>query len=275
MQNRTNTASFAAFRRAMLGIATASLVATSAPAVTASLPGGAVLVVPNPNIRTIKIELDNANGVEALLFRVQYNRSIAVATQVRGTCKVAGCAIEVNTSNPTNEVQISMACTSPLSGGGALFEIDFAGVNPGSTDLTFLECVLNEGSPGCQVVDGDLLVTSCALDVDASGAATANTDGAYIFRALPPTLQNIVPPAFRDLIPGIPDDDVILDNVNTVLPLLDVDNRGGALANTDGAYIFRALPPKLQNIVPPEFRALDPTIPSDAVIGANITAICP
>jgi len=271
----TNTVSFSSFARTALAIATTSVIATSALAVTASLPSGAVLVVPNPNVRTVKIKLDNTTGVEALLFRVQYNRSIAVATQVRSTSMVAGCAVEINTSNPTNEVQISMACTSPLSGGGALFEIDFAGANPGSTDLTFLECVLNEGSPACQVVDGDLLVTTCALDVDASGLAAANTDGAYIFRALPPTLQNIVPPSFRDLIPGIPADDVILDNVTTVLPLLDVDSRGGAVANTDGAYIFRALPPKLQNIVPPEFRTLDPTIPSDAVIGANISAICP
>src|SRR5690606_11177331 len=119
---------------------------------------------------------------------------------------------------------------SPRVGSGALFEIDFAGVNPGVSHLTFIECNFNEGSPDCQVSGGNgtLRVTSCALDVDSSGSASANTDGVYIFRALPPTLQTIVPTAFRQLLPDIPLDPVILDNVNAVLPLLNVDGIGGS-----------------------------------------------
>lgn len=252
-----------------------AMLGSAADAVTASLPKGAVLAVPSPNSRTVEVTLDNANGIEAALFRIQYNRGVAVATEVRQTDLTDQCAIEVNTANPNNEVQISMACTSPLSGSGALFEIDFAGANPGSSPLTFLECLLNESAPSCQVSNGTLLVTTCALDVDASGSAAANTDGVYIFRALPPTLQNVVPPTFRQLIPGIPLDSVILDNVNAILPLLDVDGRNGAQGSTDGVYIFRALPPTLQTIVPTVFRQLDPTIPSDGVVGGNVDALCP
>jgi hypothetical protein len=244
-------------------------------AATASVPTGAVLGIPNPNQRTVEITLDDAAGVEALVFRLQYNRGIVAATEVRSTALTQACAREVNIQNPNNEVQISMACTTPLSGSGALFEIDFAGANAGTSPLTFLECTLNEGTPACQVESGDILVTSCLLDVDASGFAAANTDGVYIFRALPPTLQTIVPSGFRDLLPGIPEDPVILDNVDTVLDLLDVDDRNGTQANTDGVYIFRALPPTLQDIVPANFRALDPSIPSDEVIGGNVDALCP
>lgn len=260
---------------ALVAALSAAVLSTAAPAVTASLPSGAVLAVPSPNLRTVEIALDDASGIEAALFRVQYNRGVAIAMAVRPTDLTDQCAMEVNTANPTNEVQISMACTSPLSGSGAVFEIDFAGANPGTSPLTFLECLLNEGGPACQVANGSLLVTTCALDVDASGAAAANTDGVYIFRALPPTLQNVVPPAFRQLIPGIPADPVVLGNVNAILPLLDVDDRNGAQGSTDGVYIFRALPPTLQTIVPTTFRQLDPTIPSDGVIGANIDALCP
>jgi len=249
--------------------------ASSSYAATASLPQGAMLAVPNPNVRTVEVSLDDASNVEALLFRIQYNRSIAAATNVRATSLVNGCAVEVNTTEPSNEVQISMACANALPSGGPLFEIDFAGANPGRTDLTFLECILNEGSPGCDVVHGDLLVTKCALDIDASGSASANTDGVYIYRALPPSLQIIVPSVFREILPDIPSDEVIGDNINTVIDLLDVDDRDGAQGNTDGVYIYRALPPALQNIVPPDFRAIDSTIPSDQAIGATIDAICP
>lgn len=246
-----------------------------ANAANVSLPVGAVLAIPNPNLRTIKVSIDNATGVEAALFRIQYNRDLAVAGQVRTTTMTAGCAVEVNTTMPNNEVQISMACTSARTGSGPMFEIDFAGVASGVTNLTFLECTFNEGLPGCQASNGTLRVTTCALDVDSSGAASANTDGVYIFRALPPTLQIVVPTAFRQLLPNIPADQVILDNVNAVLPLLNVDGIGGSSANTDGVYIFRALPPTLQIIVPAAFRQLDPNIPSDQIIGANVSALCP
>ncbi len=253
---------------AMLGVGTGY-------AATVALPSGAVLGIPNPNLRTVEVDIDNAAGIEALLLRIQYNRGVAVAGSVRKTSITNDCAMEVNTATPNNEVQISLACTSPLTGSGPLFEIDFSGANAGVSDLTFLECSLNEGSPNCDVSNGDLRVTTCLLDVDSSGAAFASTDGVYLFRALPPSLQTIVPLSFRDLLPGIPEDPVILDNVDSILPFLDVDDRNGAQASTDGVYLFRAMPPTLQTIVPADFRQLDPSIPSDQVIGATVQALCP
>jgi hypothetical protein len=54
---------------------------------------------------------------------------------------------------------------------------------------------------------------------------------------------------------------------------LDVDGNGAVDVATDIVYVARHLldlPP-----VPPSFRALDPNIPSDSVIGANVDALCP
>lgn len=53
---------------------------------------------------------------------------------------------------------------------------------------------------------------------------------------------------------------------------LDVDDSGQVDANTDGVYVFRRLL-GLLDVVPATFRALDPTIPSDAVVGANVDAL--
>lgn len=53
---------------------------------------------------------------------------------------------------------------------------------------------------------------------------------------------------------------------------LDVDENGVVDANTDGVYVFRHLL-ALDTVVPPDFRALDPSIAEDTVVGANVDAI--
>ena len=55
--------------------------------------------------------------------------------------------------------------------------------------------------------------------------------------------------------------------------LLDVDGNGVAQVSTDVVYIARHLLGLTP--VPPSFRVLDPTIPSDAVIGGRVDALCP
>ena len=248
--------------------------AAAANAATVSLPEGPLLAIPSPNQRTVAINVDDASNIEAALIRVQYNLSVAIATGVSLTPMTQDCFMESNLSSPTNEVQISLACTTPLTGSGPMFTIDFAGANPGLTNLTFLECQLNEGSPGCQVDHGNLRVSACGLDVDASGGLpNHNTDGTYIFRGIQ-GLETTVPAFFRSLLPGIPEDDVIQANIDAIWTMLDVDGRGGIDENTDGTYIFRAIQ-GLETIVPAFFRTLDPTIPSDQAILSNIQAICP
>jgi len=112
----------------------------------------------------------------------------------------------------------------------------------------------------------------CALDVDQNGVLAAQTDGVYIFRALL-GLETVVPAPFRELDPAIPADPVVAANVTALGAAADVDESGAVVPNTDGVYIFRRLL-GLINVVPEDFRTLDPTIPSDEVVGANVDAMC-
>jgi hypothetical protein len=73
--------------------------------------------------------------------------------------------------------------------------------------------------------------------------------------------------------PSIPPDATITINIDAIRSSLDVDANGIVDAATDLVYITRRL---LQlTPVPPRFRLLDPTIPSDAVIAQRIDALCP
>lgn len=93
----------------------------------------------------------------------------------------------------------------------------------------------------------------------------------YIARhllGLPP-----VPPSFRTLDPTIAPDADVSARANGMGSALDIDANGVVDVATDIVYIARyllGLPP-----VPASFRALDPSIPPDATIAANVEALCP
>jgi len=109
------------------------------------------------------------------------------------------------------------------------------------------------------------------LDVDGNGSIEGQTDGVYIFRALL-GLQTVVPASFRQLDPSIASDADIAAAVSFLGSQLDVDDNASVQASTDGVYIFRHLL-GLQLVVPTAFREIDPTIPDDAVIAANVDAL--
>lgn len=111
---------------------------------------------------------------------------------------------------------------------------------------------------------------SCVLDVDGNGIAEVSTDVVYVARHLLGLAP--VPPAFRVLDPTIPPDTEIATNVTAAGSTLDVDANGAVDVATDIVYVARRL--LGLSPVPPQFRALDPTIPSDASISANIDALC-
>lgn len=62
------------------------------------------------------------------------------------------------------------------------------------------------------------------------------------------------------------------DTAAPMLCQLDVDASGSVLAATDGVYVFRFLQ-GLASVVPPSFRALDPSIPGDLVVGGNVDSM--
>jgi hypothetical protein len=112
----------------------------------------------------------------------------------------------------------------------------------------------------------------CLLKVDDQGSEPeVATDIVYITRRLLGLVP--VPPSFRVLDPNIPPDAQIAARIDALGNSLDVDGNGKVDVATDIVYIARqllGLPP-----VPASFRALDPSIPSDFAIAANIDALCP
>jgi hypothetical protein len=150
----------------------------------------------------------------------------------------------------------------------------------GRTDLIANEMQGDGSSPAAEDT-GNLIVVSgarlagqiCPLDVDGNGVVEAATDGVYVFRHLL-GLLNVVPASFRALDPAIAPDPTVAANVGALAAGLDVDADGDAAASTDGVYVFRRLL-GLATVVPASFRALDPAIPSDEAIGANVDALCP
>jgi hypothetical protein len=115
------------------------------------------------------------------------------------------------------------------------------------------------------------LPISCSLDVDQDGTDDVATDVVYIARTLlglPP-----VPASFRVLDPTIPPDATIAANVTPIGTGLDVDGSGSPPdVATDMVYIARhllGLP-----AVPASFRAMNPNLPADSVISANVDALC-
>ena len=111
----------------------------------------------------------------------------------------------------------------------------------------------------------------CLLDVDGNGRVEVATDVVYIARRLVGLTP--VPPSFRLRDPTIPADSVIAGRIDAAGAAFDVDMRGGAQVATDVTYIARRL--LALTVVPPSFRTIDPTIPSDGVIRAKIDALCP
>ena len=112
----------------------------------------------------------------------------------------------------------------------------------------------------------------CLFDVDRSGAPPqVSTDIVYISRVLlglPP-----VPASFRVLDPTIPPDATIGANVTAIGTGLDVDGSGPPPdVATDIVYIARHLLDV--PAVPASFRAINPSIPPDSVISANVDALC-
>jgi Squalene-hopene cyclase C-terminal domain len=110
----------------------------------------------------------------------------------------------------------------------------------------------------------------CRLDVDRNGAADVPTDLVYVPRRL--LGLTTVPSSFRTFDPTIPTNAYINEKIATLGSRLDVDMNGSVDVATDVVYVIRrrlGLTP-----VPPSFRVLDPTIPSNASIATKIDALC-
>lgn len=141
--------------------------------VPVSLPANAVI---NSIGQTtvVNITIGSVTNVEGLALSFVYNEAIAdvmtAGNVARGPLTQNCDSAVINVSDP-GRLTITAACFStPVSGSGTLFSVTFTGTGNGSTPLTFSTfvvmgedlipngCLLNEGTPACMPMNGNLTV---------------------------------------------------------------------------------------------------------------------
>lgn len=161
-------------------LAVATLIAASAAsAVQVTLPPNA-LIASVGNTTIVPVSIADSTGVLGIAVSFTYDSAIASATQVQSTTLTTGCTVIPSIGSP-GMVVITAACPSGLPTGqsGALFNVTFQGVANGTSPLTFAQtndvpngCLLNEGSPSCEPVNGQLSVGTVGPTATATSTAT-------------------------------------------------------------------------------------------------------
>ena len=99
-------------------------------------------------------------GVVSADLKILYDSTVVVAQSVSAGSLTGSCTVNANLG-VTNQVLISVFCTSPLSGSGSLAQITFQvnGLTGTTSPVHLQSATLNEGSPSTCPVDGS--VSSC------------------------------------------------------------------------------------------------------------------
>ncbi len=142
------------------------------------------------------VEISTTDADSTLGFDIDVGfESAVVAVQsvsIAGTL-TAGCEFAYNDTDP-DRVNISIACTTPVNGSGAIARITFEPVSEASTPLTFEECFLDEDDCLPISADGNLTISGCpSIDLSSNGngsyglspgtvclAATINPDASSV-----------------------------------------------------------------------------------------------
>jgi hypothetical protein len=147
---------------------------------TINAVGGTTVV----NINTAQL-----SNVESFGFNLTYSAAVASVSMVQQGALTQGCNFVQVTNLPGRLTILTPCADVPVSGSGTLFSITFNGVANGSTDISFSTlivegmvripngCLLNEGSPTCEPVNGSLTVGSVAPTATASRTATRTNTG--------------------------------------------------------------------------------------------------
>lgn len=135
----------------------------------------------------VPISVADTSGILGIALSFAYDSTIATATQVNSVPGVTNnCSIV--SSLTTGMVVITAACAGGLPAGAqTIFTVRFTPVTNGTTALTFTQtpevpggCFLNEGTPSCQPVNGQIIFgpagptsTATATATNTAPAATA------------------------------------------------------------------------------------------------------
>jgi hypothetical protein len=127
------------------------------PAAVLNLPPDAG--APSGFSTSVPILIDDATGVLGADLIVGYDPSVALPTAVFKTSLSSSHVLTPNLTTP-GLIRISLFGTVPLSGGGALVEVEFDSVGPENSemDLELLAADLNEGDIPADRTDGHYCV---------------------------------------------------------------------------------------------------------------------
>jgi hypothetical protein len=162
--------------------------ASAANAVSVSLPANAVITSVGQTT-VVDITIGSVSNVEGLGLSFTYSEAVADVMSTgdvqRGPLTQACDSSIINISEP-GRLTITAACFStPINGSGTLFSITFTGTGIGVTPLTFSTlmvndevlipngCLLNEGDPTCEPMNGQLTVGEVGPTSTASATRTS------------------------------------------------------------------------------------------------------
>lgn len=129
-------------------------------------------IVTDCSSTVVNISTTDAEGTLGFDIDVSFESAMVTVDSVSldGTL-TAGCQHAYNETE-ADVVRISIACTTPINGSGVIAKVTFVPVSEGSTDLSFVECDLDE-DPCSATVDGSLTVSGCpSIDLSNSGNGT-------------------------------------------------------------------------------------------------------
>ncbi len=145
--------------------------AQSAGAVQLSIAGAAIN--PPGTSTTVALALDDASAVEAMRVSLQFDPSVVSVLGVSNTGPTAGCLLD-SISPVVGQLVIGLACGGPIGGAVAIVEIAIRGDAVGSSVLGLSACLLNEGTPACQV-RGNVVVVSNATETPTATYTATDT----------------------------------------------------------------------------------------------------
>ena len=162
--------------------------ASAAEAVPVSLPVNAVINSVGQTT-VVDITIGSVSNVEGLGLSLTYSEAVADVMNVqavqRGPLTQNCDSSVINIADP-GRVTITAACFStPVAGSGTLFSVTFTGIGNGVSPLTFSTfivmgeilipngCLLNEGVPSCEPMNGQLTVGVVGPTSTASATRTS------------------------------------------------------------------------------------------------------
>ncbi len=174
MRDGRLTRNHGAANRGLHGALAVLLIAIMAP----TARGATVSVPANTTITAgstvpVEVDIDDATGLEGADLALTYDSTVVLVTgNAALTTLSAGCMPVSNTS-VAGTVQVSLACQSPLSGGGALLTIPMQGQGGESSAVSLTRCDINEDAIPCTPVNGSVTV------VTPTPSATATATPSY------------------------------------------------------------------------------------------------